>query len=118
MRGISLIETLIYIALFGLIMAGCVVSIHHMGTGSAHHHTHALLIHEASFITHTIRTHLEESTEIPEFLPTSFFVSNLSVHHDETDPTSPHQVTFTLSPAADISKPSVTTLFTHYVTAP
>ena len=50
-RGFTLIETLVYLALFALIMGGAVVAAYNMFESSGRSHTRAMIQEEGDFIT-------------------------------------------------------------------
>lgn len=122
LRALTLIEVLVYIGLFSFLMTGIVFSLHLMGQTAHKNHQHSMLLQEADFLTTFIRHSLQTEGVVPEQLPTSFFVSYLSLQNT-LELTSPHisphyAVTFTLQPAETIAIPQVATTFQHFIYAP
>jgi type II secretory pathway pseudopilin PulG len=66
MRGFTLIETLIYCALFGIIMSGALSGIWALSASADRSQTHALLEMEGNFLLQKIEYDLQHSETISE----------------------------------------------------
>jgi len=63
-NGFSLLETIIYVALFGILMAGILVSVYPLLAGSERNSAHAIREGESAFIIRKINISLSSATAI------------------------------------------------------
>lgn len=120
-RGLSLIETLVYLGLLSLLLTGCLVSAYALEETAARNQTMARIEQDGTFMVSRLRT-LEDPDEHTAAALTSFELSGFSflrsgAHDDATEPERT-DISFTLHALG--TDPSLERTFRHtfYANAP
>lgn len=122
LRGLSLIETVVYLALVSMFLSGAFITTSLISDSVYRHQIVSRLTHESTFISHYLRRTTPGESVLPEKIPTRFFISDFSVstYGRKNDQENPEFsiVEFVLVPSADNQTPKISTRIFHYPDAP